>query len=77
MWETRLKNVPHARQYNNIVVESYHTNMKCILSDVTMKFQGQYMNWLIYLPPETYLHIVSILYNASCSWLVECKEHCC
>jgi hypothetical protein len=48
MWVTSFRNIPHAGQDTNAAVESYHANMKSILSEARQKFQGRRMDWLIY-----------------------------
>jgi hypothetical protein len=41
-------NVPHVGQDTNAAVESYHANMKSILSEARQKLVGRRMDWLIY-----------------------------
>jgi hypothetical protein len=48
MWVIGFRNVPHAGQDTNAAVESYHANMKSIMSEARQKFQGRRMDWLIY-----------------------------
>jgi hypothetical protein len=48
MWCVDNRNIPHAGQDTNYVVESFHSNMKHILYSSRKKFKGCKMDWLIY-----------------------------
>jgi hypothetical protein len=44
MWVIGFRNVPYAGQDTNAAVESYHANMKSILSEVRQKLVGRWMD---------------------------------
>jgi hypothetical protein len=48
MWITGFRNIPHAGQDTNVVVESYHANMKSILLSSRQRVGGRRIDWLIY-----------------------------
>jgi hypothetical protein len=48
IWITGFRNIPHAGQDTNAVVESYHVNMKSILLGTHQQLSGHRMDWLIF-----------------------------
>jgi hypothetical protein len=56
MWVTGFRNILHAGQDTNAVVESYHANMKAMLATDQCRFHGQRMDWLIYHLTGDVLH---------------------
>ena len=48
MWITGNRNFPHCGQDTNAAVESYHANLKSILTQTRQKLSGRRMDWLIY-----------------------------
>jgi hypothetical protein len=56
MWVTGFRNIPHAGQDTNAVVESYHANMKAMLATERRRMHGRRMDWLIYHLTGNVLH---------------------
>jgi len=48
MWCVGNCNIPHARHDTNVVVESFHSNMKQIFFSSKEQFIGHIMDWLIF-----------------------------
>ena len=49
--------MPHANHGTNVVVESYHANLKSILRSSRQKFDGRRIDWLIYhLLKDVFIH---------------------
>ena len=48
MWVTGNRNFPHCGQDTNAAIESYHANLKSILSQTRQKLSGRRMDWLVY-----------------------------
>jgi hypothetical protein len=48
MWVTTNKNFPHCGQDTNVAIESYHANLKSILTQTRHKLCGRRMDWLVY-----------------------------
>ena len=48
MWCVGARKIPHAGQNTNAAIESYHSNLKNILSSTKERFVGRRMDWLIY-----------------------------
>ena len=55
MWIIGNKNIPHSNQDTNADVESYHHNVKTILSTTRQKFTSRCIDWLIYYLVEDVL----------------------
>ena len=48
MWCVGARRIPHAGQNTNAALESYHSNLKNILSSSKERLVGRRMDWLIY-----------------------------
>ena len=48
MWVTGNRNFPHCGQDTNVAIESYHANLKIILTQTRQKLSGRRMDWLVY-----------------------------
>jgi hypothetical protein len=48
MWVTGFRNIPHVGQDTNAAVESYHANMKSILTSSPQHLTGRRMDWLLF-----------------------------
>ena len=48
MWCVGARRIPHAGQNTNAAIESYHSNLKSILTSTKERFVGRRMDWLIY-----------------------------
>lgn len=48
MWVTANRNFPHCGQDTNAAIESYHANLKSILTQTRQKLCGRRMDWLVY-----------------------------
>jgi len=65
MWCVGNHNIPHARQNTNVVVESFHSNMKQIFYFSKELFTRCKMDWLIFIFLAMFLLITSMVCNAS------------
>jgi hypothetical protein len=64
MWCVGNHNIPHARQDTNVVVESFHSNMKRIFMLFIERFIGHRLDWLIFhLVRDVFTHY---WYNVQC-----------
>ena len=48
MWVTANRNFPHCGQDTNAAIESYHANLKSILTQTRQRLCGRRMDWLVY-----------------------------
>jgi (2Fe-2S) ferredoxin len=48
MWVIGFRNILHAGQDTNAAVESYHANMKAIITSSRQRLSGHRMDWLVY-----------------------------
>ena len=48
MWCINSRNILHAGQNTNAVIQSYHGNLKSILRSSRERFDGRRLDWLIY-----------------------------
>ena len=48
MWVTGNRNFPHCGHDTNAAIESYHANLKSILTQSRQKLCGRRMDWLVY-----------------------------
>ena len=64
LWCVGARRIPHAGQNTNAAIESYHSNLKNILSSSKERFVGRRMDWLIYhLTGDVLTHY---WYNVQC-----------